>query len=525
MERNSSKPHKKTNMRGKQGRKDNKSKRINLDNERVSKFEKDMRDSSGYKDCRSNDVLWYARTPELLRSAASLPFSTTVGQKPEINLVNAVPGVMALVWYPTVGGQSGEPINQAANSTYSFTVHANSRNYQYDPSDQMKMIIAGMNVFCAIAAGLRVYGIMRKFDQRDSYTPEALVQAMGFSYTDWRQNLAQAWFGLNELISRVSQIWIPNTMPVLDRWFWMNSNVYRDGATAKSQYYVFRQGGYYKYVVGSSAENTNLVMTEFNTGMTFQQYIQFVNDLIDPLLQSQDRGIIFGDILKAYGADKIFAMNAITSDYMVNPVYDMEVLTQIENATVHKNKPVSISEDTVSGRLVESWATDTYQTIQPSPDKQVLNFHQDAVPTPEQIMVATRLKSAGAYVTAYTGGGTPVYALSPAAYGTEVINAVISLYYQWNSATKTIAALVINENSQTTTDFGDNTMYQWVSYDWAPWLYKVSSVTPPTAANSELIVTARMAIGDYDQYTYIDKESLKKMHTTALYSEFGVPTI
>lgn len=146
-----------------QPKKDSKAKRVNFDNERLDKVEKQMRKDSGYRDCRSNDVLWYAKTPELLRSAASIPFSTTLGTKPEFTIPTAVPGVLQIDWAPTVGGMEARPINQAANSIYSFTVHANSRNYSYDPADQMKMIIAGMQVFSALAAGIRAYGVMLNF--------------------------------------------------------------------------------------------------------------------------------------------------------------------------------------------------------------------------------------------------------------------------------------------------------------------------------------------------------------------------
>lgn len=327
-------------MRGKQGRKDSNSKRINLDNERESKFEKDMCKGAKWTDARSNDVSWYAKTPELLRAAASLPFSITTGAKPEFTIPEAVPGVLRIRWTPAVGGSDGNPINQAANSKYSFTVHANSRNYAYDPADQMKMILAGSQVFSAIAAGLRAYGIMHRFEQRDYYTPQALVSAMGFSYTDLRSNLANMWYGLNELIARSQQIWIPNDMPVITRWFWLNSNIYRDGGSIKAQYYIFQQRFFWKYVLGTSLESTNLESVAWPDDCTWSQYLGFVDSLIQPLLDSQDRGIIFGDILKAYGPDKIYALNNIDNTYVVEPVYDREVLTQIENLTVIDRKSV-----------------------------------------------------------------------------------------------------------------------------------------------------------------------------------------
>lgn len=506
-------------------RKDSSQKRVNFDNERESKFAKQMRVDAGMKDCRSNDIMWYAKNPELLRSAASIPFSTTVGLKPEFKIPNAVPGVLQIDWTPTVGGMEAQPINQAANSIYSFTVHANSRNYSYNPPDQMKLILAGMQVFSALAAGIRAYGTMLNYDQRDYYTPSALINAMGFDYVDWRNNLSTAWFTLNELISRASQIWIPTTMPVLNRWFWLNSNVYRDGESAKSQYYVFRQRGYYQYVVGTTQESTKLTYVNWAEGMTFAQYVSSVNALITPLLESEDRGIIFGDILKAYGMENIFAMNPITADYRVTPTYDREVLTQIENSNAIFIRPDSISEDASSGRLIETWTKQT--SINASivaPELQILNFHQIEAPTPEQVMIATRLKCAGTIALTYTGTPNASYTLSPEVYGTEIITQYKSIYYTWNP-TPTLMKLAWNSNFTSTNEPGATAVYQWAAFDWAPWLYGITVPDAPTSANVPLIIPTTVALGDYDNYTYISKNELAKMHTTALYSEFGVPAI
>lgn len=47
----------------------------------------------------SNDPSWYATNPELLRAAASIPFSRTMGQRLPFNGTTSVPGIMSLYWY------------------------------------------------------------------------------------------------------------------------------------------------------------------------------------------------------------------------------------------------------------------------------------------------------------------------------------------------------------------------------------------------------------------------------------------
>lgn len=524
--------------RGKQGRKDSGTKRVNFDNTRESKFDQDverMRKASGFTDDRSNDIAWYAKNAELLRSAASLPFSTTVGTKTPYGDATAVPGIMALNWAPVIGGEENAPINQAANQIYSFVVHANSRNYSYNAPDQMALILAGANAFAAIAMGIRAYGTMRLFDQRDMYTPKALVRAMGFNYDDLRNNLAQMWFDLNELIARSKQIWIPNVMPVIERWYWMSSNIYRDGDNVKSQYYLFTPTLLYQ-LNESSSGGTGLTAREWMSSQSVQHtwadYMQYVNGMINALVNSEDRGIIFGDILKAYGADAIYALNEVSSSYQITPVYDREVLTQIENAMPFGNRPADVTQDQANLTLVQNWSSAALSVFEGNaaywiPDVQVLNFHTVDTPTPEMIMIATRLKPAGLQFITYSGGEAPSGQLAPITYGTEVVLNINVLANEWAGAI--VAHNIFAFNSKVGYNAPilntEDQALGYMAFDWCPWIYKIQSVALPTQAFTPAIVTAKQAFGDYDNYTYIDTLTLRKMHQTAVYSEFGVPTI
>lgn len=552
-----------------QPRKDNSTKRVNFDNTRRSRFDKDMEEYEAKmhakKTSGSNDVSWYAKSSELLKAAASIPFSQTTGTMvpftPANSSMSSVPGVMAMYWLPQIGGAFDAPINQAANSTYSYVVHANSRNKSYDAPDLMQIILCGSSLFSMLALGIRAYGVMRTFDQRNLYLPKYLVNAMGFDYEDLKANLANMWFDLNELIARSKQIWIPNNFPFTARWFWMNSNIYMDAESIKAQYYMFVPYGYYVYnETGDFADNDHLANATvnywFNAGanpITFNKwsdYLTKMNTMFNALLDSQDRGIIFGDILKAYGEGNIYALPDITSDYTVQPVYDKEVLTQIENLTVFPYTYESIDQDKSTGRLYTSaytpassqlavWpvAGGVINTLPPA--LQVLNFHQLDEPTPEQIMVATRLKAFGVAglfnnkpLSLYPNG-VNYTGLTPVTCGTETIHGV----YMWHavydeSTVGTVTATYLNTNGVNTSSLPLAALYNWNCFDWAPWLYNTSWTTPWTGINDVVSKanfnakgqpTISIAMGDYDYYTYIDAETAKKLNTTAIYSEFDVP--
>lgn len=538
-----------------QPRKDSKSKRVNLDNERVDRLEKDI---AGWKDPRetdkSNDVRWYANNPELLRSAASLPFSqttgTTIGWAANDGASPSVPGVMSVYWIPTIGGYTDEAVNAAKESIYSFVVHANSRNTSYTSSDLMMVILAGTQIFSAIGSAIRAYGTMRLFDQRNKYLPKALINAMGFNYEDLAANLSNMWFDINEMIARSSQIWIPNTLPVMDRWFWLNSNIYMDSDSVKGQYYLFTQRCFWGFSEVGQQTGTSLGwMTDAGTvdqgggaqdpayrnantnGLantnTWANFRTMINGMFNALLDSEDRGIMMGDMLKAYGADKIYALSPITSEYMITPVYDREVLSQIENSTSVRVKYPAIVQDQSTGKIGYIPYTNVagpISVLDCPPTQSILNFHQKENPTPEQIMVATRLKVAG---TTFLDNGTGKVASSaPATSGTEWVNSYGYFMYNGLNQLQNVAYQQYDPEPNSGT-LSSNNAYAELSFDWSPWTYKV---VYDEVAVGDAVTTAKqpavyIGYGDYDYYTVIDTETLRKMHTTAVYSEFGVPTI
>lgn len=590
-----------------QPRKDNKQRRVNFDNTRISKFEKDIKkgksrkgsgpritresksmDTNGMKNVKyvdgTNDVAWYAKTPELLRAAASVPFSVVNGQPIPVSLdrTESIPNTMALYWNPTISGMGDEAINQAADSMYSFIVHANSRNYRYNAPDLMLLILAGASFFSMLALGIRTYGVMRNYDQRNLYMPDDWISLSGFNVEDLKSNLSNMWFDLNQLIAMSQQIWIPNTMPAITRWFWMNSNIYMDANSAKSQFYMYVPNTYWQYSETGDEHGGSLISCAWNrtpsgnyiAAHTWEQYMTIMRTMLNNLINSEDRGIIFGDILKAYGSEKIYSVSPITSDYTVSPVYNPEVLTQIENTTCWCYYPdawnildttttptsyggVYQNQDTV--RLYSRVKSATAAQVSSGtslvtkdrrvPLKPFLNFHQQTTPTPEQIMVATRLMACGVKVSEVqtdTSGKPTTYWFSPAVCGTEFISSICMSQYTtyiptqtWQRTTKEVYQCRSFENvfppisGTTTWSIPSAVFMAYVSFDWAPIYYlnmpgsvltstEISKYVPGYVLPSENPWTV---LCDFDNWTTLDLEVLGKMHTAAIYSEFGVPVI
>lgn len=547
-----------------QPRKDSKSKRLNLDNERVSKFEKDVTAAGGNTD---NDVRWYANSPELLRSAASIPFSSYTGMAFPNAANVSVPGIYAIHYAPYVGSElDSNPINQAANSVYSYVVHANSRNQTYDAPDLMMLTLAGMQVFSALALGIRAYGTMKSYSQLDRYTPQGLIEAMGFDFQDLNKNLNKMWFDLNRLIAMSKQIWIPNAFPVMERWYWLNTNIYMDAQSAKSQYYLFVPSVFYVYDETSSDKGG--ILTPYLWSMsgltsnssfppvvlkrTWEFYVNMVDTMISALINSQDRGIIFGDILKAYGPERLYALPEIGPDYTVTPVYNPEVLTQIENSTCFPCNFQAYSADddintldptnTYFGDIVQNPENNNLisqnfqkETVKSNAlakfnskglDYSVLNFHLVGVPTPEMIMVATRLTTLGISYhigTQVSSGTENYYFVNPAHAGTEVVTGYVTSVY--NPVSHEFVQRYNSNMIPNGTSVDEIDLFRWAACDWAPAIYKYQpgTLTDLPTQNTPNYLKMLRADLDYENYTFLDHESLNKMHITAVYSEFGVP--
>ncbi|BAW32387.1 capsid protein [Picobirnavirus 504] len=558
-------------MRGKQGRKDNKSRRVNYDNMREDRVKKIIEEDS--KTNSANDVSWYSRNPELLKSVASYPFANILGTPISNYDGSAIPGIVTFAYEPCFGGPSNPALTQCFNSMYSFVVHANSRNQSYDAPDLGILTMAGMQVFSIIGSVLRAYGVVKYYNERNRYLPDALLTAMGFKPADFRQNLSHIWFDINNFINQTKQIWVPDDLPVMDRWYWLNTNVFSDAEGDQAQMYVFVQNTYYIYSdiavkTGSSLgpvasdgrlapSSINGSFSPANTQYTWAVWKGVIQSMIDALIGSQDRGIIYGDILKAYTADRIRALQPIDSSFTLGPVYNAEALMQIENvATVDMS--CSGFFQTSDGDMYTNWivypsgdntktstSSEDNSAIISTNDNVLLNFHIPTQPTPEMIMIATRMTACQILRdTLYTisnwqaaGGATPSKTPTyyPFAVGSEIVNRI--RLYQYVSALDGDPGIqiynipqYIQTNTSITSD-GNNTLPGYLAqvllleaFDWHPFIYKVDHFhVSKDKTPIQGIQHIRYAYGDIDNYAVIDSLSLAAMHQVAIYSELGVP--
>lgn len=125
-------------------------------------------------------------------------------------------------------------------------------------------------------------------------------------------------------------------MPIFQRSAFLYRDVYIEGTSPKNQMYCYNPEGFYRYNENNPAVTDGagyleyLVLPSFST---IQDFIQFGDSLIQPLLNSTDIGLIYGDIVKAYGS-AIITLPSIPEVVPFQPIKDIGVLEQIHNATI-----------------------------------------------------------------------------------------------------------------------------------------------------------------------------------------------
>lgn len=571
--------YKRNNNNGKKnGSKGNYSKRNNNNNNIPTTCDtNDMgkKDSKGFNKSTDNDASWYNTLPELVRDAANFPFSRPLGvryvPKSEASVtvdssygVSSIPGIMRIVWYPTIGNSdnSNSPINIVAREIYSFVRHANSGHANYDAPDLMLYFMAMDSLYSMYSEAVRVYGSMMLYNANNRYYPKALIECMGWEFDDVQRNMAQLRWAINQFAYKLGSLAVPSNMSYFTRHIWLNSGVYMDNNSNKAQTYVFSQGAFYKYnpTVESGFKSRLIFEKRDAKKMTVGKWVTKMNNYIDPILASEDFNIMSGDVLRAFGQENLFTVAPISEDYVVLPTYSQEVLSQIQNLTIMGYPDTTIS--TGSGEYANivqrinssTWDPGLYQELtfttleainkpkSSMAQSQIATTMQKLIsmlsdsPTPDEVMVATRLtnicdtygveervEQSNKYYRGISGVS------SNHTYSTEIVAEIQIASMGANGVlgiTNFDEPAIVFEPTSESNLLGElliaKKIIQLETFDWHPTIplmgcnYTVNNNQNPRWMGY---------LQETNNYTIMNAEDLTRLHETALISEFSVPQI
>lgn len=524
-----------------------------------NRFEAGKREDHDFHQGKPNDWQWYAANPQLIKDYASYPFGAPVGNQVP-GFTTAVPGVMALNFVPTIGwaDQENSPINIAMRRLYSYVRHANSGATNYDAPDLMLYMVAVDSALMYHAWMKRIYAVMQDYTPFNRYYPKALVTAMGANFDDIESNLNDFRGYINIYAAKIAQLWIPNSMSYMARHSWMCEGIYTDSNSAKAQTYLYTPAACYGFLLDSKGVGA-CRLVNMPGSATFAQIVEYGNGLINPMIANEDFGIMSGDILKAFGANGIVKVQGITENYQILPVYDQEVLSQMENCVIwggSVSAEITQTTDVGTGYLVSKpevtkvYSLDISNFPQryldqimsnlsaPYTGSKFLNFHMDS-PTPELVMVATRLMSGGTLESSVVTGNKILTMYNATTCGSEIVTNAYVYYYgnsiynptagwglQWmNVSTCDISGVsLIGTLDDAATEMSVMTRKyaMLANFDWHPGVQDYVVIANDGDASWS---KNTLPVMDLDFYTLLDQNNLNNMHLTALLSEFSIPML
>lgn len=493
-----------------------------------------------------NDPIWYGLNDQLLKDAGSLSFNNPIGI-PVDDIISAgvtggplvVPGMATINYLPGIGisESNASAVNVAARRMYTFIRHANSGAANYDSPDLMLYCIAVASALVTYTQMVRAYGVANVYSQKNRYMPDGVLHALGFDAEDVRQNLAELRYYIGVAAAKLNALAVPGNIYYFARQAWLVTNTYLDNLGAKAQMYAFVPMGYYVYDETSSASgvpgrcNFKYYASYEAQPQPVSYWCSVLDSQIAPLIESEDIGIMAGDILKAYGSSGLLTIPSISEDYIVVPQYDMEVLTQINNAAFTMLNPVSeatcnIAQDPTTGAIIYSptfkadYRSETDFLYDNLRFRRMINIRSEE-PTPADVMVATRLIPDGAKWVSDQADST-LFRLKTA--GTEIPVAFTIWRNDYSSGqpvlTRFNAHHFILPLDEAATKIEERVRHAMAlsRFDWHP---LVPVYVGPTRASLKRVAV----VGDLDNYTTISDYEFKKLHETALLSLFNVPPL
>ena len=313
--------------------------------------------------------------------AASLPFGRALGSQTDFvssallsaesgtisneSVPSTFPGIMTLSWLPTIGISEGptSPVSLAGRKLYYFVRHANSGHVNYDAPDLTNYIVAADSAFFMFSYFRRALGMLNTFSPLNRYYAQYAMESAGFDYNDLFHNAAELNFFLNQMAAKMRSLVLPKSIAYYQRHSALSDNIYADADDARAQTYQFVPAGWYvwteptsgdvsdhrlwflrfhpnpgiTYVPGNrSSENESRSSQRPDRGklITLADMRKIMDEILEPLLLSEDFNIMSGDILKAFGSDVIVGVSEVPIGYTISPVYDEDALDQIRNAII-----------------------------------------------------------------------------------------------------------------------------------------------------------------------------------------------
>lgn len=508
-------------------------------------YSRGNRNNRGSKVSGSNDIADYSQWPQLVKDACSLPFAISAGMpinmqgtnttfNPNVDNDFYVPGVMTVdtMITPGVSKDKSSIINIAATNVYSFIRHANSGSANYDAPDLMMYLFAVNSLYSMYSNCARIYGLASVYNVLNRHYPQTLLYALGVDYKDLTENLANYRARFNILVGKMGPLCVPANMKIFKNTSERFSGYYTDGDDLKAQLYMFRPSGYYTLSETGSTTGTSLVAHKMpyigtHTVSKFSVFLDIMESQIQALVNSESMGIMSGDILKAYGSNVMVAA-PITESYAILPAHDYVILSQIQNATITAseittgtgNYPQNSFNVTQTSNGTIVFNPTFVSTTGLENTARILNaMTQD--PNPAWVMEATRMINIPETMPSKNSEDEYWYNLSESS--TNIVTGIQLFNRIYSNTGNDFYHHKVDQfvDLSTLTNLSDafEVIAQMTQFDWFPTCYYYDGNT----VDGKYVYMFNGLLGDLQNFTTLDSNTINQMHSTATASLLNVP--
>lgn len=522
---------------------------------------------SGFK----NDVSWYSRNPALLVAAGSIPFPYRPGMVlpsvlPDLSQLGsqnvtyypeAIPGVCAIEFLPTVGYSANptDPASIVGKEMFAKVREAFSGSIDIDPPDFVIYMMCLDSIFSYVAWLKRIFRLVMAYTAENHYLPDVALKSMGFdddAIAALKSNYMQLYQTINELVAMTRKFNIPAKYDIINRHYWLNDNVFMDADSLNSQFYIFTARGFYRYQLsaGDVKFGEAVIYYPNKTGSNIvSNLFAFGRGMINALAGSDDAYIISGYLRRAYDGEPMFVVEGIELTASLTPVYEPEVLMQIENCRPLPWMVRASDSFEIENKISQNPATNSVlcspaillnnvpdnaiQTVVGVTGETALSIRSDT-PTVADVVLATRLKMAGRDLQKTTTAKQWKYSI---VCGSEIVTLIRVLRNYDAIAVKSGAAIkgsvqstiiegtvYFDTRSQPTITVPEQNgsllaQAALQSFDWHPILPLI--LITPASSEPDRTTIYKQYLGDVHNVTTITPDELDNINRVCLYSLFN----
>lgn len=490
----------------------------------------------GKSEPKKNDWRFYAINEQIAKDLGSIPYSNIPGVPHELAFDNGsvvsefkstFPGAIAILYDTAIGNATDATngINMAAKQLYTKIRKMNSGAKNYEAADVMMYVLAMREIYAEYFECQRAIGLAQNYHFVNRNMPEVILTAAGINSQPLFNNIASLRGTLNVIATKINSFAMPNYFKAFMRDAVLSSQFFYDSSSRRSQCYIFRKRGYYTWSSTSSTTGSSLQYTlhTANGGakISLVTRLNSLNNMIDALFNDTDVNTIAGDILKAFGDAKMFSVKLTGEDYIVDGVYDEDILAQIENmktvkSCLYQQPGIStIDEITFSITQKNGLISNAYNL---SPQAHMVisrrflfNSHKD-VPDYRDTWEWSRNMTVLRYVEADT---IEIFC------GLEMF---WTMWYFTRFEGGTISGnelLITGLSNAGASSPSLANVCRLAQFDWHPEVEYITVDTYPATATTK--VTEEFEGMDIKVYTYIDAVTLTNLHSNAVYAAFYDP--